>query len=185
MLEDGAGGEVGQEAFEDDQVGGDQELGVAEAEVGVVDPVEVRPGHQQAHDLGLAGAGCELEAELGPRVALGGALEVGKSSKLLDAAGACDLVEEDRRFDRAALVGIPKEEGAVRSEVRFGEPVVEEGVGEVGGAGVAGLDPGGDASLDGADQLLLRVDRGKEALGARSAAGHGGRLLSRRGRGRP
>ena len=89
----------------------DKEIGRKVA-VRLVELMEIAPRHQQRHDLGLAGAGGELEHVTSPvgkeHVPRHRAARI-EPHQAMGIPRSCNLVEPNRAFDRFALGEVPAE----------------------------------------------------------------------------
>ena len=143
-VEDGRaplGPEVSEQAVLDEEVRGDEQgLGAqAERAGALAQGVEHRPRDEQTHHLGLAGAGGELAAELGPRVDLGHLRrKPERRAQGVAAPQPADLVHIDEGLDRPPLVR-PVAKAALGQVVHAAaKPVAQQGAAGLGQGALIG-----------------------------------------------
>jgi hypothetical protein len=120
--------EVALEALEDDEVRSDDEERRRHGRVLLVERVEVRPDHAQAHRHGLAGAGRHLDRQ---PLALGFArldrhTVLGELEEILQPADGLDFGQVDEGVDGLALAEVEAKGPAIVGAVLVGEPEAEQ-----------------------------------------------------------
>ena len=170
--------EVGTQTLEDDNVWGDDQErpGVVVAALG--HSVEILPGDDQAHHLGLAAPSGHFDAVAGEVVVLQ-QLQVLPAGESLQQAllppHPRHLIQVDERFDGVLLRVVVGEAAAVGQTVMGVEPPVEQAPRCVRRAAVAVAPPGLDPLAQGRDargRRGLRIEQRQPCRGVRLFAAH-------------